>query len=133
MERLRIKLLTIGVLSASANQDIDYAIENELEFLLSPGEDPEILYGLDWDFDGEYTNEYWHLVPKLEEECDLDEDRVWQQIVWCFEGDFEIPNGMSPVEAVSKVGWELSVRHRPDGISLDEFYWHIVDAERVAS
>lgn len=133
MERLRIKLMTIGVLSASANQDLDYAIENELEFLLSPGEDPEILYGLDWDFDGEYTNEYWNLVPKLEEECDLDEDRVWQQMVWYFEGDFEIPDGMSPVEAVGKVGWELSVRNTPDGISLDEFHWHIVNVERVAS
>jgi hypothetical protein len=130
---LRVKLLTVGVISAKSGQDLDSAIENEVEFFLNPGEDSGIDYDLDWEFESQYTNQYWSLVPHLEKECDLDEDRIWQQQLWTFEGDFEIPTGMSPIDAVKKVGWELSIENEPDGIRLDEFYWHIVDVERVAS
>jgi hypothetical protein len=128
---LRIKLLTIGVISGKSDQELDSAIENEVEFFLNPGEDTEIDYDLDWEFESQYTNEYWNVVPHLEKECDLDEERIWQQLLWTFEGDFEIPTGMSPVQVVSKVGWELSIENEPDGIELDEFYWEVIDVVEV--
>ncbi len=128
---LRIKLLTVGVISGKSDEELDSAIENEVEFFLNPGEDTEIDYDLDWEFESQYTNEYWNVVPHLEKECDLDEDRIWQQLLWTFEGDFEIPTGMSPVQVVSKVGWELSIENQPDGIELDEFYWEVIDVVEV--
>jgi hypothetical protein len=128
---LRIKLLTVGVISGKTDEELDSAIENEVEFFLNPGEDTEIDYDLDWEFESQYTNEYWNVVPHLEKECDLDEDRIWQQLLWTFEGDFEIPTGMSPVQVVSKVGWELSIENQPDGIELDEFYWEVIDVVEV--
>ena len=109
MEQLRIKLMTIGVLSAPSEEALDSALENQLEFFVSEGKDSEIVVGPDLDYRYQYTNEYWNLVPELEVECDLDADRVWQQVIWTIEGEFEIPAGMSPIEAVSKVGWELSL------------------------
>jgi hypothetical protein len=33
---------------------------------------------------------------------------------------------MSPIEVVSKVGWELSIEDNDDEVGLDESYWHIV-------
>ena len=133
MEHLRIKLMTIGVLSAPSEEALDSALNNQLEFFVSPGKDSEIQVSPDLDYGYQYTNEYWNLVPELEVECDLDADRVWQQVIWSIEGDFEIPAGMSPIEAVSKVGWELSIEDNDDEVELDEFYWHVVKVTRVAS
>ena len=133
MEHLRIKLMTIGVLSAPSEEALDSALENQLEFFVSPGKDSEIMVSPDLDYGYQYTNEYWNLVPELEVECDSDADRVWQQVIWSIEGDFEIPAGMSPIEAVSKVGWELSIENNDDEVELDEFYWHVVKVTRVAS
>ena len=133
MEQLRIKLMTIGVLSAPSEEALDSALENQLEFFVSEGKDSEIVVGPDLDYRYQYTNEYWNLVPELEVECDLDADRVWQQVIWTIEGEFEIPAGMSPSEAVSKVGWELSIEDNDDEVELDEFYWHVVKVTRVAN
>ena len=133
MEQLRIKLMTIGVLSAPSEEALDSALENQLEFFVSPGKDSEIPSSPDLDYGYQYTNEYWNLVPELEVECDLDADRVWQQVIWTIEGEFEIPAGMSPSEAVSKVGWELSIEDNDDEVELDEFYWHVVKVTRVAN
>ena len=132
MEQLRIKLMTIGVLSAPSEEALDSALENQLEFFVAPGKDSEIPASPDLDYEFQYTNEYWNLVPELEVECDLDADRVWQQVIWTIEGEFEIPAGMSPIEAVSKVGWELSIEDNDDEVELDEFYWHVVKVTRVA-
>jgi len=133
MENLRIKLMTIGVLSAPSEEALDSALENQLEFFVAPGKDSEIPTSADLDYEYQYTNEYWNLVPELEVECDLDADRVWQQVIWTIEGEFEIPAGMSPVEAVSKVGWELSIEDNDNEVELDEFYLHIVKVARVAN
>lgn len=132
MEQLRIKLMTIGVLSAPSEEALDSALENQLEFFVAPGKDSEIPSSADLDYEYQYTNEYWNLVPELEVECELDADRVWQQVIWTIEGEFEIPAGMSPSEAVSKVGWELSIEDNDDEVELDEFYWHVVKVTRVA-
>lgn len=129
---LKIRLLAIGVLSAPSDEALDSALDNELEFFMSPEEDSKIRCGPDMDYEHHYTNEYWHLVPELEEACDLDADRVWQQIIWTIEGDFEIPDGMSPNEAVSQMGWELSIENNDNDVGLDEIYWNIVDVEKVA-
>jgi len=133
MEQLRIKLMTIGVLSAPSEEALDSALENQLEFFVAPGKDSEIPSSTDLDYGYQYTNEYWNLVPELEVECDLDADRVWQQVIWTIEGEFEIPAGMSTIEAVSKVGWELSIEDNDDEVELDEFYWHVVKVTRVAN
>ena len=133
MEQLRIKLMTIGVLSAPSEEALDSALQNQLEFFVAPGKDSEIPSSPDLDYGYQYTNEYWNLVPELEVECDLDADRVWQQVIWTIEGEFEIPAGMSPSEAVSKVGWELSIEDNDDEVELDEFYWHVVKVTRVAN
>ena len=42
MEQLRIKLMTIGVLSAPSEEALDSALENQLEFFVAPGKDSEI-------------------------------------------------------------------------------------------
>ena len=123
--------MTIGVLSAMEDFDFDTALEEEIEFFLEPGVDSGRNFKLQGDFQYSYTNDYWYLVPELESECDNDPDRVWQQIIWEFEGEFEIEKAEVLEEAIQSIGWELSLGHDYHEVGLDENYWRIVSVEEI--
>lgn len=132
MEHLKVTLLTIGVVSALSDEDLDYAIDHDIEFFVAPKDDSEIQYRLKGDFNGMYTNQYWKLVPQLEVECDQDEKRVWQQMIWAFEGEFEISRGMTPIEAIRSISWELTIQSKVAGVELEEFHWRVLEVVKIA-
>jgi hypothetical protein len=127
MAKLKITLLTIGILEIDEGVDEDTALE-DLEFFCEPGEDTTIDYDpmsllASWSM----TNDFWNLVPDLERECDADEERIWQQIIWEIEGDFVIPFGQnSLIDFMTDcMGCNLWIETQFD-VNLVEYHFKII-------
>lgn len=120
-------MLTIGVLALKEStvfEDLDF------EFFCEPGEDSQMEYQHDTlSISYEYTNKYWDLVPDLEKLCDQDDNNIWQQIVWEFEGDFNIPIGTKSVFDYVRENIGCSLWVETEGADLVEYHFRILSVE----
>jgi hypothetical protein len=133
MANLKITLLTIGILEIDDGIDENAALE-DLEFFYEPGEDATIDYDpksllASWSM----TNDFWNLVPDLERECDADEERIWQQIIWEIEGDFIIPLGQSSLIdfITSSLGCNLWIETQFE-VDLVEYHFKIISVSELS-
>jgi hypothetical protein len=130
MKNLHINLLTVGVVSIPKEMNKNEVL-NKMEFFISPGEDSGLNFTLDSGSHYSFTNDYWKLIPDLEKRCDSDQENIWQQIIWEFDGEFEVPLGMAVLEVVKKIGWELELEIQYDQVEMIEFFWHVVSVEEL--
>ena len=132
MANLKITLLTIGILEIGEGVDED-AVFKDLEFFCEPGDDATIGYDpnsllASWRM----TNDFWNLVPDLEQQCDADEERIWQQIIWEIKGDFVIPQGQgSLVDFItSSMGCNLWIETEFE-VNLVEYHFRIISVNEL--
>ena len=132
MTSLKITLLTVGVLEIADDVNEEEALE-DVEFFCEPGEDAIIDYDpnsliASWRM----TNDFWHLVPDLERECDADEERIWQQIIWQLEGDFVIPQDQNSLSDYlqASMGCNLWIETQYE-VNLVEYHFKIISVSEL--
>lgn len=131
---LRIYLLTIHVCYPAEYIDRSSLQEN-IDVLLNPIAG-ETSIGLDYRslvISSEFTSDFWDHVPELASRANEDVAGIWQQMIWEVEGEFEIPAGMSSIEAASSISWNLEFQYEfsDEEIEIGSYFFHILSSDFV--